>query len=53
MAEEVHSSVSGLTALRWETAKMGLNHTALLLGEGRLAGIFSSFDIFCSALERE
>ena len=53
MAEEVHSSVAGLTALRWEMAKTHLNPTALLLGEGRLIEIFSSFDIYCSALEKE
>lgn len=31
-AEEVHSSVAGLTALCWEIAKTRLNPTALLLG---------------------
>lgn len=33
VAEEGHSSVSGLTALHWETAKICLKPTALLPGE--------------------
>jgi len=53
MAEEVHSSGPGLAALHWETAKTRLSPTALLLGNGELTEILSSFDIYCSTLEKE
>lgn len=53
MAEAVHSSLAGLTALHWEAAKTHLNPSASLLGEGRLAEIFLSFNIHCSALGKE